>query len=347
MVQLDEHYSTGLRAAGQWNHLHHGLLVRGDSRCGRMSQRSTLCCPLESAHLGDGHHPLEIQPMKFAAMVVLSGALAAGVNVQGSQVGTCPQTRQETMKVVRADLDGSGKDMEVSYFRCRLETGKLPEPTQFVFGVSVKPFGETSERAVDWFAPPTGIGTFYASGNELVPEPNSPRKLIVVTVQYGTRVVALYAFRIAANKLSQFGHWAGADARVRTLKGMLTVVVSSADRTQLPALWVLDNEKFIPAGKRFAKLYSVLGHDYENFIRNQLPTPPVWLYFNCVLALKAYSAAGEMQEGRDACRMALTRLSNRQSLRPYFPTDGSEQFNLEIKEAVDGIRAALSPLEDR
>ncbi len=232
--------------------------------------------------------------------------------------------------------------MTTVFFRCRLQATQHEAPPQYVFSVSIESPERPGEAVAQWQAPPTPIDAFYTGDNGVVSEPDSRNKQIITKVQYAGRVVGLYALRFSHGTLVPVGHWAGADVKVRTMDRMLTVVVTPPDWTELPQLWVWSGGKYTPAGGRFNALYGHLGDDYLASINNPQPTTPVWLYFDCIRALKAYSAAGELERGKKACRAAQTRLSNKKSLTPYFPSDSLQQFESQIKDARGRIAAALS-----
>lgn len=281
--------------------------------------------------------------MITAALLV--AALSYGsLNSSAYACAPCPAPERTTEKVVIADLDGLGHQRRVTFFRCeprRAIPGQLPA---YIFGVSVVPAGKT-EPQTEWCADPTSIGAFYLKENRVVVDPVSRVGLIAVSVQYGGRVLSLHTLRYSRRGLTPVGQFAGPKVHLSSFEGRLVASASSPDRTALPQLWVWSDGRFVDAaGQLRRRIYARIGGEYRRSINAKSPTNATWIYFDCVLASKAYLVADEPERALQACMEARNRIMTLRSVTPYFPSESPQQFHREADDAIRGINDAISRL---
>ncbi len=258
--------------------------------------------------------------MKRTALALLLWACAAFL--PGAGLGDSATLHVD--KVVRGDLAGDGRKLEVQFY------SRGPYPVRqtkrgmlidYVSGVAVAdPAGLVLAR---WEAPPS---TFPLSAKLSGLWSVAPRgMLITLGVNYGANAVSLYALRWNKKKLDQVGDVGGRKVSVQVMNGRL-VVIQHGSYTDVPALYAWNGTGLVEASAQFPQYYAVLGAR-ELACLNQDPIPLGGFTDCCRRALQAFSLAGMADAGVKACTEAKERLAAGAKVIPWREGETAEHLD--------------------
>ena len=252
-------------------------------------------------------------------------------------------TTQHTDAALKGDLSGSGPVLGVEfYYRKRGQLSAPGQLTEYVRGVAVIGVGKNSRVLDRWESEPTTIRSFYPELNKLWRLPRARRMLITTAVQYGGRVLKLYAFQWQEGKLRQVGVWEGENFSVKHMgqPEQLVIVLKPSDY-EIPELYAWRDGQFRKATDLFPDFYSDLGEAYAKVLKNPQALPAAALVQSCRLALQAYRLAGAASRGRSACTAVRERIAQGTAVVPGLTKESAEQFEGEKKAAITEIDILL------
>lgn len=246
--------------------------------------------------------------------------------------------------VVKADLAGDGRVLQVEFYRRGpLGHSDPGQPPGYVRALAVRSVTATSAVLEKWESAQTSIPVFYPKLSNVWPVSEPGGCVITTAVQFGGRVMRLYAFRWQGSKLKQVGTWQAQDFSISQMDGNrhLVVVERSSDYGKVPVLYQWDGVEFTEASRNFPEFFSRLGASYEKGVRSAQPLPPAALVQNCRLALQAFQIAGRPQAGRRACVQARERISSGRAIISGNSQESPKEFENEKKMAIAEINKLI------
>ena len=272
-------------------------------------------------------------------MTLIAFVLLLSLSGHGQVSGSPPPCN--VFKTVTGDLEGRGTQQQVHYCQRREgeDDGHIVYRNGFVITDSngtVLGTALTSE--------PTTWRVHYPSQPLDRLWPVSGGALISLLVMHGARTMDFHVYRFSNRSISEVGTWRGAADISMDRMGKryrLTVMAGQPDRAQFPDVSVWDGKRFVPVDRRYPDVLYAVGERSARPIISGEPLPPYWLFYNCSIALHAFSAAGNPARGKHVCHLALQRLKARQGISTEIPGENQTYVNSLIKGAQQEIMRLL------
>lgn len=211
------------------------------------------------------------------------------------------------------------------------------QPDEYVRGIAVQEAGRVLDR---WESDRTTIPSFYPGLNEIWTVTDPSRILITGVVQYGGRLLKLYALTWSGGRLEPIREWTGETFSIKPMgsPSRLVVVVTPEDYSRIPELYAWDGTKFRPANTEFPEYFNALGAMEARAIDNSSDKlPPAAIVQSCRRSLEAYKLAGRSEAGRRACIQARARIQKGAGITWSTP----EGFQREGPSAISEIDSLL------
>lgn len=274
----------------------------------------------------------------IALLAVLNGVTNAGREV------TAPGGIHVDAEFT-GDLVGDGRMFLVEFYsRGPVASSGPGQPPQYVRGVRIRGVDARLPSGATWESTETTIPTFYPNLSKLWPVSESGGAVITTAVQYGGRVVALYAFRLRGETMKRVGAWEAQDFSIRRMGdgNRLVVIEWPSDYSKIPDLYAWSGADFTEAGLDFPEFFSKLAASYAQGIDNPQPLPPAAILQSCRLALQAYQLGRTPEIGRKGCARARQRIASGASIIRGFAQESPEEFENEKRKTVAEINKLIS-----
>lgn len=283
---------------------------------------------------------LSMRPLLLIGVVVLflSGTVFA--------LPSCPASQQSIFKSVAGDLRGNGTLLRVRFQQCRMDDSNSAGEYRNGFVIVAK----DGSVLADVLAPDPTTMRILDPGQPLDRLWSVPGgAIITLLVEHGARTMDLYAYRFRHGRVTQIGCWKGGAkfevARLGTWH-RLTVIAGQPDRSRLPHLSVWERDRFMPANAHDADIFRAVGKRAARPLLRGDPLPPESFVYDCSVALQAFTRAGDAEQGRHACHLALRRLEEHNGVVPLFPGQDPQRFAGLVTWAQQKIRQILTEPAD-